>query len=151
VPRRPAPQTYIVVYFCEQPPDPESRVTLSDNVDQLGMNRLKLHWRIGEPVVRSILRMQELLGRHLQATGVGRLEASTGEITFTDASHHMGTTRMSAQPSGGVVDGDCRVHGVANLFLAGSSVFPCAGYANPTITIVALTLRLARHLQSLRP
>jgi choline dehydrogenase-like flavoprotein len=151
VPRRPAPQTYIVVYFCEQPPDPESRVTLSDSVDQLGMNRLKLHWRIGEPVVRSILRMQELLGQHLQATGVGHLEASSEEITFTDASHHMGTTRMSEHPSGGVVNSDCRVHGVGNLFLAGSSVFPCAGYANPTITIVALALRMAQHLQTLRP
>ena len=70
-------------------------------------------------------------------------------MEFTDASHHMGTTRMSRDLKQGIVDVNCKVHGVDNLFIAGSSVFPCAGYANPTITIVALTLRLAKHLQSL--
>ena len=148
IPRRPAAQTYIAVYFCEQPPDPQSRVTLSDQVDHLGMSRLKLHWRIGEPVVQSILRIQELLAQRLQALGIGRLERSEQEIAFTDASHHMGTTRMSRSPDHGVVDGNCRTHGVRNLYLAGSSVFPCAGYANPTITIVALSLRLAAHLRT---
>jgi choline dehydrogenase-like flavoprotein len=149
IPRRPAAQTYIAVYFCEQPPDPESRVTLSDQVDQLGMRRLKFHWRIGEPVVHSILRMQELLAQRLQGLGIGRLERSEQPIAFTDASHHMGTTRMSQSQQHGVVDGNCRAHSVRNLYLAGSSVFPCAGYANPTISIVALSLRLAAHLRAL--
>ena len=63
--------------------------------------------------------------------------------------HHMGTTRMHEDPKRGVVDPDCRVHGIENLFVAGSSVFPTCGHANPTLTIVALTLRLADHIRSL--
>lgn len=148
IPRRPAPQTYVAVYFCEQPPDPESRVTLSSSADRLGMNRLNLHWRIDDSVVRSVYRLQELLRRRLEQTGMGRLEAAEREPAFTDASHHMGTTRMSDSPRKGVVDTDCRVHGIRNLFMAGSSVFPCAGHANPTLTIVALSLRLAEHLRT---
>ena len=74
------------------------------------------------------------------------LEPTEEEPTYTDASHHMGTTRMSVDPREGVVDRDCRVHDVANLYLAGSSVFPSAGHSNPTLTIVALAVRLARHL-----
>jgi len=62
--------------------------------------------------------------------------------------HHLGTTRMAADPRAGVVDADCRVHGVANLYIAGSSVFPTGGCANPTLTIVALALRLADHLEA---
>jgi choline dehydrogenase-like flavoprotein len=149
IPRRPKPQTYIAVYFCEQPPDRDSRVTLTESTDRLGMPQLKLHWHIGESVTRSILRMQELLGNRLRESGVGHLEPTTDGINFTDASHHTGTTRMSAGAESGVVDTQCRVHGVENLFVAGSSVFPCAGHANPTITIVALSLRLAAHLRSL--
>jgi choline dehydrogenase-like flavoprotein len=61
--------------------------------------------------------------------------------------HHIGTTRMHADPKQGVVDPDCRIHGLANLYVAGSSVFPTSGYANPTLTIVALALRLADHLK----
>jgi choline dehydrogenase-like flavoprotein len=146
LPRKPAPQTYIAVYFCEQPPDPDSRVTLSNEVDRLGMQRLRLDWRIGSAVTDSMRRMHGLLARHLDATGSGTVEPPTDEVSFTDASHHMGTTRMGVDPATSVVDPDCRVHGMANLFVAGSSVFPAAGYANPTITIVALAIRLARHL-----
>jgi len=146
VPRRPQAQTYVVVYFCEQPPDPLSRVTLSREVDQLGVNKVNLNWHIGEAVYRTIDRMQRILDEDLKDSGVGQIEASTATPEFTDASHHMGTTRMSVDPRKGVVDINCRVHGLANLFMAGSSVFPCAGYANPTLTIVALSLRLAEHL-----
>ena len=66
---------------------------------------------------------------------------------YTDAAHPIGTTRMSADPRLGVVDADCRVHGVPNLYMAGSSVFPTAGHAPPTFTIVCLALRLADHLR----
>ncbi|HUP00987.1 MAG TPA: GMC family oxidoreductase [Gemmatimonadota bacterium] len=135
--------TCMVVYFCEQPPDPESRVTLGADRDRLGMNKLVLHWRIGDEVTRSVLRLQEVLRRRLTAAGIGELESPDAEVRFTDASHHMGTTRMSDSPRTGVVDTDCRVHGLANLWVAGSSVFPSAGHANPTLTIVALALRLA--------
>lgn len=144
--RRPSPKTYVAVYFCEQPPDPASRVTLSPDRDRLGLNRLELHWHLDATVRDSVLRMQGLLRDKFAASGIGRLEASAEEPAFTDASHHMGTTRMCRSPRDGVVDTECRVHGISNLYLAGSSVFPCAGHANPTLTIVALAVRMARHL-----
>lgn len=148
IPRKTGPRTFVVVYFCEQPPDPLSRVTLSDEKDALGMNRLKLHWHIGSTVTESLERMQAIFGQELARTRVGRLEPGEGEPRYTDASHHMGTTRMSVNAADGVVDTDCKAHGVANLYLAGSSVFPSAGHANPTLTIVALALRLAGHLKA---
>jgi choline dehydrogenase-like flavoprotein len=147
LPRRAGEETRVVVYFCEQPPQPESRVTLSPDRDPLGVNRLVLDWRIANEVVRSVLRLQELLGIEIERRGVGQLLPGEGEPRFTDASHHMGTTRMSNDPKRGVVDGDCKVHGLANLYVAGSSVFPSSGHANPTLTIVALVLRLAQHLR----
>lgn len=146
LPRKPRPQGLVVVYFCEQPPDPTSRVQLGPEVDRLGVNRLVLDWRIDGAVTASILRLQQLLAERLEQTGLGRLENPESEPKFTDASHHMGTTRMSDDPRRGVVDRDGRVHGVDNLYVAGSSVFPCAGHANPTLTVVALALRLAEHL-----
>ena len=142
---------YIVVYFCEQPPEPESRVTLSRDTDRLGLNRLILDWRIPESVHQSMLRLQAVLGRALEQRALGTLEPGTGEPGYTDASHHMGTTRMSDSPRTGVVDRDCRVFGVRNLYIAGSALFPSAGHANPTLTIVALALRLADHLKARQP
>ena len=118
---------------------------------QLGLNRLVLDWRIPESVHRSLHRLQELLGRALGRHGVGTLEPGIGEPRYTDASHHMGTTRMAESPRTGVVDRNCRVFGVRNLYIAGSAVFPSAGHANPTLTIVALTLRLADHLRHSAP
>ena len=150
IPRRPRPKTYVAVYFCEQPPDPSSRVTLSRATDRLGVPKLSLHWHLGSAVQDDVLRIQNLLSNELERKGIGRLERTQELPVFTDASHHMGTTRMSADQRDGVVDIDCRVHGVRNLYLAGSSVFPCGGHANPTVTIVALALRLAERLQSLR-
>jgi choline dehydrogenase-like flavoprotein len=144
---RPDGAARVVVYFCEQPPDRESRVTLGEKRDRLGVPRLELHWRIGPEVTESVLALQETLRQRLDQSGIGDLEPGQGEPRYTDASHHMGTTRMAASPRDGVVDPDCRVHGVGNLYLAGSSVFPSAGHANPTLTIVALALRLADHLR----
>jgi choline dehydrogenase-like flavoprotein len=141
-------KTLVVVYFCEQPPRLESRVTLSNDRDALGVNRLVLDWRIGDDVVRSVLGLQALLQSELERQGIGQLISGEGEPRFTDASHHMGTTRMSDDPKRGVVDRHGRVHDLANLYVAGSSVFPSAGHANPTFTIVALALRLAQHLRS---
>ena len=148
VPRRRGPKTFVAVYFCEQPPMPTSRVELTGRQDRFGMPLLKLHWDLDDAFNASVLRMQELLAREVARSGLGRLEPGSGAPAFTDASHHMGTTRMSASPRDGVVDTDCRVHGVRNLFLAGSSVFPCAGHANPTLTIVALALRLAEAIDT---
>ncbi|MGH9324440.1 MAG: GMC oxidoreductase [Vicinamibacteria bacterium] len=146
LPRR-SEEACVAVYFCEQPPDPESRVSLSPERDRLGMNKLVLEWRLGPEVTRSVLRLQELLRERLKEAGIGELDLSADAIRFTDASHHLGTTRMAASPRTGVVDADGRVHGIPNLFMAGGSVFPSAGHANPTLTIVALSLRLAEHLR----
>lgn len=148
--RRRSEQRYITVYFCEQPPEPESRVWLGAELDALGVPRLVLDWRIPDGVQESLLRLQQELARALQATGLGRLEPGEGTPRYTDASHHMGTTRMHPDPKRGVVDTDCRLHGIANLWIASSAVFPACGHANPTLTILALALRLADHLAAER-
>ena len=145
--RRARPGRRVVVYFCEQPPDPASRVMLGPDTDALGLNRLVLDWRLGEQVSRSVRRLETVLAERLRVSGIGELEAGGGEPRFTDASHHMGTTRMSGTPRTGVVDRDCRVHGIPNLHMAGSSVFPSGGHKNPTLTILALTLRLAERIK----
>ncbi len=147
LPRPRKPKTYVAVYFCEQPPNPSSRVALGNETDKLGLRKLRLDWRLDGTFRESLFRMQDLAAREFQRTGGGTWEPSLEEPTFTDASHHMGTTRMSADPREGVVDINCRLHGVQNLYIAGSSVFPCAGHANPTLTIVALAERLAAHLR----
>ena len=137
---------------AEQAPDVESRVTLADERDALGMRRAQLYWRMQQIDIESIRRTIKLLGLELGRTGRGRVRhnvdplAQWAEVGGGD--HHMGTTRMSDLPTQGVVDRNCQVHGVGNLFVAGSSVFPTVGFANPTLTIVALALRLADHVES---
>jgi choline dehydrogenase-like flavoprotein len=139
-----------IVNFCEQVPRAESRVHLSTSRDRLGMNTLVLDWKIDREESVSLVRLQSLLAERLSQRRAGELQgAGEAAPSYTDASHHIGTTRMSADPRLGVVDASTRVHGVANLFIAGSSVFPTAGSANPTLTIVALALRLADHLKRL--
>lgn len=145
---RAAARERIVVYFCEQPPNAESRVRLSERRDALGFPRAVLDWRLGAQVTDTVTRLQEILSEQLAARGIGQLTPAEGQPEYTDASHHMGTTRMGRDPRQSVVDPDCRVHGLANLWMAGSSVFPSAGHANPTWTLVALALRLARRIPS---
>lgn len=145
---------------AEQAPNPLSRVRLTDQVDPLGMPRLALDWRTTPLDVDSVRGLVELVDRELRRLGAGRVERAPwldepfdGWRTDPLISahpiggyHHMGTTRMSADPRHGVVDATGRVHGVENLYVAGSSVFPTSGWANPTLTILALTLRTADHL-----
>jgi choline dehydrogenase-like flavoprotein len=138
---------------AEQTPNRESRVTLADERDELGMPRARLDWRLSELDRKSIRTSVRALGRAFVAAGIGhvysRPEAEAEFWTGIEGGyHHMGTARMHADPRRGVVDRDCRVHGVGNLWLAGSSVFPTTGYANPTLTIVALASRLAQHLRT---
>jgi choline dehydrogenase-like flavoprotein len=139
-----------IVNYCEQVPNPASRVRLSQKRDRLNMNRLILDWKVGTEETQTLARVQSLVDHHLRKNHMGYVEAHSDEmdhLSYTDASHHIGTTRMSDNPRQGVVDVNCKVHGVGNLFIAGSSVFPTCGYANPTWTIVALALRLADHLK----
>ena len=102
---------------------------------------------------KSLLRLQELVDPALKKAHIGYLDETSQELDdlhYTHASHHIGTTCMSDDPRTGVINSDCRVHGIRNLFIAGSSIFPTSGYANPTLTIVALALRLAEHLKGIR-
>ncbi|MCE3247961.1 MAG: oxidoreductase, partial [Geminicoccaceae bacterium] len=139
----------------EQAPDPDSRVRLGDAVDALGVPRIALDWRLSELDKRSLQAGHEAVALELGRTRLGRLQIDDwllADLTgwspeLEGGHHHMGTTRMSADPSQGVVDPASRVHGIANLYAAGSSVFPTCGSANPTLTIVALALRLAEELQ----
>ena len=138
---------------AEQAPNPDSRVTLSPrDRDPLGMPRVRVDWRLGRLDRESAVRSVEAVGRALGAAGAGRV---FNLVRVNDAvwkgvhgaDHHIGTTRMHDDPRRGVVDRHCRVHGVANLHVAGSSVFPTTGSANPTLTIVALAVRLAGRLR----
>ena len=148
---------YLVWLRTEQAPNRDSRVTLGEERDALGMPRPRLDWRLGEIDYRTIEAAHQLLGQELGRAGLGRLYLPGAGVpidwdsAITGGNHHMGTTRMHEDPKRGVVDADCRVHGVENLWIAGSSVFPTAGYANPTLTLVALALRLSRELKALAP
>ncbi len=138
--------------FLEQAPDPANRVTLTDRTDAVGLPVARLTWSITELDRHSARVLHEAIDREVRLRGIGRVDSplleGDGEWTITnDASHHEGTTRMGTDPATSVVDADGRVHGVGNLWLAGSSVFPTSGYANPTFTIVALATRLADHLR----
>jgi len=135
----------------ELAPDPERRLTLTDERDALGMQRLKLTNRVSNEDFSRYRDTLKEWGRQLLAAGTGmiRLNYDTraeweGALDWGD--HHLGTTRMHADPKQGVVDANLKVHGIGNLFVAGSGVFPTYSASNPTLNLVALTLRLSQHL-----
>jgi len=131
----------------EQKPDPENRVVLARSRDFFGVPRAELHWRWRAEEQAALEKLRRLLAAGFEASVLGRVEIRSGEKPDPNAHHHAGTTRMHEDPRYGVVDGDGRVHETDNLYVAGASVFPSAGCANPTLTIVALALRLADHLK----
>ncbi len=140
----------------EQAPNPESRVTLESERDAFGLPRAKLHWALTALDKRSIRTLYEILGQQLGIQGLGRIrlndwlrdEKDTGFPDSTNAGwHHMGTTRMHEDPKKGVVDANCKVHGLHNLYVAGSACYPTSGAPNPTLTLVALSLRLSEYLK----
>lgn len=141
----------------EQAPNADSRVQLSRERDALGMPRARVEWRVGELERRTLETMTETVGRQFSRMGLARTEADEWlrspaehwERFVGDSFHHVGTTRMSERPADGVVDPNCQLHGISGLFVSGGSVFPTSGFANPTLTIVALALRLADHLEQL--
>jgi choline dehydrogenase-like flavoprotein len=143
----------LLKYEIEQQPARDSRVTLESARDAFGQPLPRLHWAPTEDDKQSLIRTTELIGRSVGASGLGRLEFEEGREerwwNFTTSWHQLGTTRMAPGPSDGVVDADGRVHGTRNLYVAGGSVFPTAGRANPTLTITALAIRLADHLKSM--
>jgi choline dehydrogenase-like flavoprotein len=136
---------------AEQAPNPESRVTLGSRRDRLGLPVAQVAWHPVGSDRASIRASQESLDAALHAAGIGRMQFMLGDehpaALLEGNFHHLGATRMHADSSKGVVDADCRVHGIRNLYVAGSSVFPTYGCSNPTLTVVALALRLADHLK----
>jgi choline dehydrogenase-like flavoprotein len=145
---------YSLEIRSEQRPLAKSRVSLSDERDAFGMPRTKLSWQVDPDDLRRIGRALEILGAELARVGAGRLWLPQDDSGAFDpprilgGCHHMGTTPMGDDAATSVVDQNCRTHDVDNLYLAGSSVFPSTGFANPTLTIVALAHRLAEHLRS---
>jgi choline dehydrogenase-like flavoprotein len=141
----------------ETTPNPESRVKLGTRRDALGMPAVVVDWRINADDRRGLARLYEVARTELQRLGIGRLVENVPRddegwpTSMTGGMHHMGTTRMHDDPRQGVVDASARVHDLANLYVAGSSVFPTGGVANPTLTIVALAIRLADHLKQTAP
>lgn len=140
----------------EQAPNPNSRITLTAERDALGVPKSHLHWELGSLEKESLRKMGELLGRAFGASGLGRVRLNeflcdpkdSGFPDYTNGGwHHMGTTRMHNDPKKGVVNSECRIHGVSNLFVAGASCFTTGGAANPTLTSTALTLRLSDFLK----
>jgi choline dehydrogenase-like flavoprotein len=137
----------------EQIPLAASRVTLTDSADELGVPRLRVDWRYSSQDMDSVRRTLELFRSEFERSGVGLFTFDADEVERdlirfgALGGHHIGTTRMGNDPRTSVVNGNCRVHCVDNLYIAGSAVFPTSSQANPTLTIVALALRLAKHLR----
>ncbi len=140
----------------EQAPNPNSRITLGREKDELGVPRANLHWELTPLDKYSVRRIYQILGHQVGIAGIGRIRLKEflrdqNDDTFPDSTnggwHHMGTTRMADDPKKGVVNSDCQVHGISNLFIAGAACYPTSGAPNPTLTLTALSLRLSDHLK----
>lgn len=149
--------TYLLRYHAEQSPLWESRIKLSDLKDANGCHRLDVDFRYSHHDFRSVVKAHYLLSEWLERQGIGHLtflkpadalEEWVGSQAI-DGYHQLGLTRMSLSRQTGIVDADCQVHDIPNLFIAGSSVFPTSSQANPTLAAVAMSLRLAEHLASM--
>jgi len=154
VTRRRAPPYLDLTTYSEQTPNPDSRIGLAEATDALGLRRIRVDWRLTAADRRSIRQSTQILAEELGRMKIGRVkladwlvdDAAPWPQPIWSGCHHMGTTRMSHDSESGVVNADCRLHDVDNLYIASSSVFPTGGYVPPTLTLIALTLRLADHL-----
>lgn len=154
----PAPQggQFPLFYQAEHTPNPESRVLLSpEKVDDLGMPRLVVRIRFSEKDFHTVRIFHQEFRQRLEAAGLGRLVYDEASLSaqlekksegFNSNAHHIGTTRMSAEPSLGVVDAEGRVHGLANLYVSGASIFPSSSHANPTLLAISMAFRLAQKI-----
>jgi choline dehydrogenase-like flavoprotein len=149
---RPRADLFSLDLHAEQVPSPASRVTLGRGVDALGMAVLRVDWRPDALDLRTVRVGMRLLAQDLGRSGLAMLEDEPEGVEHAMlrdgayGGHHIGTARMADDPREGVVDADGRVHGMRNLYVAGSAVFPTSSQANPTLTVVALAVRLAEHL-----
>jgi choline dehydrogenase-like flavoprotein len=144
-------------YHAEQAPNRDSRVSLADETrgtDALGMPKLWIDWRYSPLDVHTAQETLRLLREDFRSGGHGSLDYDPAEVEYAITrdgaygGHHIGTARMGTSATSSVVDRNCQIHGVRNLYVAGSAVFPTSSQANPTLTIVALALRLADHVRA---
>lgn len=153
---RPKTNLFSLDFHAEQVPNPDSRISLANAVDRFGNPQVRIDWRYSHQDIETVARSFRLLGEDLAEQTVGTLNLASDEpdietVVRRDGAyggHHIGTVRMGASPSTGVVDANCKIFGMNNLYVIGSAVFPTSGQANPTLTIVAMSLRLAEHLKS---
>jgi len=147
--------TYMLHYHGEQVPNPQSRVSLADDTDRLGLRRLKIDLRFLPQDVDGIVRAHRHWDAFLRRHGRGSLEYVVDDVeghvrdNAADGFHQAGTTRMSREPADGVVTPDCNVHGFEDLFVNSGSIFVTSGQANSTFMILVFALRLADHLKRL--
>lgn len=145
---------YSLDFHAEQQPSPASRVTLTEERDELGLPRLLVDWRYTPHDITTVREAVRLFAADIARSRIGTFDYDPATIELEMArygaygGHHLGTARMGSNPRTSVVDADCRVHGLQNLYVAGSAVFPTSSQANPTLTVVALAVRLAAHLRS---
>ena len=147
---------YHVKVIVEPQPHAASAISLTDQRDALGLRRAKLDWRIHDTDFIPAYELVDALGDELGMAGLGRMQVSQPNsyqvrANVTGGCHHMGTARMAGNSEDGVTDANLRVFGSENLYLASSAVMPRYGYSNPTLTTVALSVRLAYHLAGARP
>jgi choline dehydrogenase-like flavoprotein len=134
-------------------PNPDSRIRLGNDRDVFDLRKVVVDWRLTDEDQRGVAIGNRLLAGELARGGFGHLRSTVPEVgqewpsDMRGDQHHMGTTRMHRNREQGVVDENCRVHGVENVFVAGCSVFPTGGTFNPTLTILALAMRLADHVK----
>jgi choline dehydrogenase-like flavoprotein len=140
---------------AEDSPTPDNHLYLTHARDRFGTRQVGVKWKPSASDFESIATSCRLLRNAFAASGAGVYQFDDARLDdevrkfMPIGGHHIGVTRMSRSPREGVVDPQCRVHGTANLFVASASVFPTSGYASPTLTIVALSIRLADHLLQL--
>ena len=139
-------QVFKVAINLEQAPDRENRISLSTRTDGFGTPLPQLTWRWNALDELSRVKARRLIRERLEQERFGRVEEREQPNPDPNAHHHSGTTRMASTPDDGVVDNNCKVFGVENLYVAGASVFPTSGFANPTLTILVLSLRLGDHI-----
>lgn len=136
-----------VFSLLEQAPDPNNRITLTDQVDPNGTRKVHIHWEFTERDRQSVERSRRVFDEELAEAQLGTMTWHPDPYTSASSVHPIGGTRMHSSPRFGVVDEQCKVHGVSNLYVASSGVFPTSGYANPTLTVVALSVRIAEQVK----
>jgi hypothetical protein len=145
---------YSLDFHAEQQPNAQSRITLGSEVDSLGMPRIHIDWRYNNGDLDTVNRSIALLAQDINQSKLGRFEYDPASVEFemtrygAYGGHHIGTARMGVDPCTSVVDANCKVHGVSNLYIASAATFPTSSQANPTLTVVAMALRLAEHLKN---